>query len=81
MRRVLAANRLVENQRVFIFLGGPEVDGSASAGRGNRLLTRAVAIDRLAHGHSLTVAAAILALAFSTTFDTNFIMQALADGL
>ena len=66
MRRVLAANRLVENQRVFIFLGGPEVDGSASAGRGNRLLTRA---------------AAILALAFSATFDTNFMMQALADGL
>ena len=33
--------RSVEKPNVFIFLGGPEGDGIASAGRGNRLLTRA----------------------------------------
>ena len=38
-----------------IFLGGPEVDGSRSVARGNRLLTRAAPIGRPAHGHSLAV--------------------------
>ena len=50
---MLLAHRLVENALVFVPLGGPEVDGSASVVRGNRLLTRAAPMDRPAHGRSL----------------------------
>ena len=56
-----SGQRSAENPRFFIFLGGLEVDGSASAGRGNRLLTRA---------------APILARAYPATFDTSLMMRA-----
>ena len=61
MRRVEAANRSVENPRVFIFLGEPEADRGGSVSRGNRFLTVAAPIGPKAHGHSLTVATLNLA--------------------